>query len=266
MKKKTSLLRKILFIGGLFLCFLIFLSLSSDKEKVKPLQNYLFDRNGYYFLIQENWVDNKIRIISNPYIIEKYKDELEIEISDKGTTPQYHFIVVNDNKTDKMIGYFHPEQVKTSREFENEFKEYKEKKVFRLSLSDYSKLTDSLDNIGILWVGDKVKKYEGEFRIDVYINNDIESRYSWSDISANLFDFLTSKYPILTNRLDIFFSSSSPKDNFVIWKIDIVGNYEMSEFVKSIDLSDNNLVSSCKYGGFTENKYYLRYFEPMNDK
>jgi len=241
----------------------VLLSFYSDNKYFKPLDNYLFDRDGYYFLIHENWIDNSVKIISNPFTLEKYKEQLEIRRINLESTPQFHFTIVKDNVIKEMIGYFDPSQVKMSKELERSFKDYKEKEIQWVTLSRYKELIDSLNNNGILWVGDQIKKYAGIFRIYVRISRDIETKNSMSEISGKLFDYLVSKYPLLTNRLDIFSSSSNPKENFVTWKIDILGNDDMLEFVKSINFNDNNLVLGSDFVGFTGNVYNLRYFESI---
>lgn len=251
-------MRKIIvFILTLF----VLSSFTSDSDSEKPLKSTLFDRDGYYFLVQENFIDYNTRIVSNPYLLEEYKEQLEIKYKDIQSTPQYHFLIIKDNKLVKRIGYFEPNQLKLGIDLDKAFEKVEQKDLQRLSKEEFIRKTNNFDKNGINWYGSELKKYDGEFSVYVMIKNEIEDKLGWTTISSTIYDKLVLKYPILTNRLDIFFSYSSPKDDFIFWKINILGNRDFEKTVKSMNFEEIEIISGFEYKGFDENSYYLTYFE-----
>ena len=248
------------------LSLFLFSSFISDTGYEKPLKNILFDRDGYYFLVQGNHINYNTRIVTNPYILEANKEQLEIEYKDFQSTPQYYFLVIKNNRVIKAIEYFEPNQLKLGKDLDKAFKKVVQKELRRLSKEEFIKKTEFFDNNGIHWYGSPLKKYDGKFTVFVKINKTIEDKLGWTAINSTIYDKLVSKYPVLTNRLDIFFSSSGTEDDFIIWRIDILGNRDFEKFVKSINFEEIEIISGVKYKGFRENNYYLTYFEKPKNK
>ena len=250
----------------IYISFLLVLSsFRSDDNYEKPLSNILFDRNGYYYLVQEDWIENTTRIIKNPYVIEEYKNQLEIKITNHICTSQYDFIVVKDNKIINRIGYSEPNQLKIGKELDSAFQKVTRKNLEELSKEEYLKKIEEFNKNGILWYSSGLKEYDGTFTIYVRIKKSDYEKLGWSFISSEIYSKLVSKHPILTNRLDIFFKSSSPNDDFIIWKIDIKGNIDFLKTVKTINLNEIEIINSYEYKGFEANTYDLIYFNEQKD-